>query len=316
MAQPDEGSHDTGSSFIRIGANPLVNMTSDGTNSFSWDAENRMIKITYPGTNNFSSFVYDGLGRNVSIVETTAGSVTSTKQFVWAWSSDKMRRYQTCEERDATGVLTKKFFGRGQMNSTTKYFYDLEHLGSIREMTDNTGVVQAQYAFDPFGQVTRISESAASDFGYAGYYLHSRSELNLTRTRAYSSLFARFISRDPIEEEADLNLYVYVGNKPVNLVDPSGLIAASTVCPNNDLYNQCVKNCYRDNKGNPDAILECVRTKCKKYLGGSGSSNSGGGSNNSTSLTDGSNDISDIAITNLGITDLRTINSLILNMQK
>ena len=37
-------------------------MTSDGTNSYAWDAENRMIKITYPGSSNFSSFVYDGLG--------------------------------------------------------------------------------------------------------------------------------------------------------------------------------------------------------------------------------------------------------------
>ncbi len=87
------------------------NMTSDGTNSYAWDAENRMIKITYPGSNNFSTFVYDGLGRNVSIVETTAGSVTSTKQFVWNGNFRK-------EERDGTGALTKKFFVEGQTNLT------------------------------------------------------------------------------------------------------------------------------------------------------------------------------------------------------
>jgi len=28
------------------------NMTNDGTNSYTWDAENRMTKITYPGVNN------------------------------------------------------------------------------------------------------------------------------------------------------------------------------------------------------------------------------------------------------------------------
>lgn len=44
------------------------NMTSDGTNQYSWDCENRLIKVTYPGTNNFSTFVYDALDRNVSIV--------------------------------------------------------------------------------------------------------------------------------------------------------------------------------------------------------------------------------------------------------
>ncbi len=191
------------------------NMTSDGTNAFAWDAENRMIKITYPGTNNFSSFVYDGLSRNVSIVETVAGSVTSTKQFVWAGSNRK-------EERDGSGALTKKFFERGQMNLTTKYFYDKDHLGTVREMTDNSGVIQAQYAFDPFGRVTKLSEAVASDFGYAGYYSHSRSGLNLTRTRAYASTLGRFINRDPIEETGGVNLYSYVGNMPVSFIDGNG----------------------------------------------------------------------------------------------
>jgi YD repeat-containing protein len=60
------------------------NMTSDGTNSYSWDAENRATKIVYPGSGNTSQFAYDALGRNVSIVETVSGSVTSTKPFVWA----------------------------------------------------------------------------------------------------------------------------------------------------------------------------------------------------------------------------------------
>ena len=174
-----------------------------------------MIKITYPGTNNFSTFVHDGYGRNVSIVETTAGSVTSTKQFVWSGSDRK-------EERDAAGSLSKKFFGRGQMNSTSKYFYDKDHLGSIREMTDSSGVIQAQYAFDPYGRVSKLTETVASDFGYAGYYIHPRSGLNLTQTRAYSANLGRWISRDSIAELGGINLYGYVGNNPEIFVDPSG----------------------------------------------------------------------------------------------
>jgi hypothetical protein len=78
--------------------------------------------------NNYSSFVYDGYGRNVSIVETVAGSVTSTKMFVWVGGS-------RCEERDGTGAVTKQFFDRGQVNSTTKYLYNKDHLDSIREMS-------------------------------------------------------------------------------------------------------------------------------------------------------------------------------------
>lgn len=160
-------------------------------------------------------------------METTAGSVTGTKQFVWA--TDRKRPYKACEERDGSGVLTKKFFGRGQMNSTTKYFYDKDHLTSVREMTDNSGIVQAQYAFDPYGRVSKISELVASDFGFGGNYLHSRSGLNLTRTRPYISSLGRWINRDLITERGGLNLYSYVLNSPVSKFDPSGLLPPSGI---------------------------------------------------------------------------------------
>jgi hypothetical protein len=91
------------------------NMTSDGLNSYLWDAENRLIKIDYPGANNFSQFSYDGESRTAKIVETVSGAVTSTKQFVWC--SDRKRSYLACEERDGSGgidqtVLRPRLAGR------------------------------------------------------------------------------------------------------------------------------------------------------------------------------------------------------------
>lgn len=192
------------------------NMTSDGVNSYDWDAENRLVKITYLGTDNFSTFVYDGLSRNVSITETVASSITSTKQFVWSIDARN-------EERDGSGIVTKKFFGRGQMNSTTKYFFTLDQLNSVREMTDNSGVCQAQYVFDPFGNETKIQGSSDSEIRYAGYYVHTRSALPLALYRAYYCKFGRWLSRDPLEEEAGTNLFDFVGNNPVNKVDLLGL---------------------------------------------------------------------------------------------
>ena len=40
-------------------------------------------------------------------------------------------------------------------------------------------------------------------------------------------LFGRFLQPDPIGTDDDVNLYIYVKNDPVNLVDPLGLSAAS-----------------------------------------------------------------------------------------
>jgi RHS repeat-associated protein len=193
------------------------NMTSDGTNSYSWDAENRLIKIVYPGSGNNSAFTYDGFGRNVEIVETVSGSVTSTKQFVWSGSHRR-------ETRNGTGTVTAQFFGRGEIISGTSYVYTKDKLRSIREMTNSTGAVQSQYDYDPFGRATLLQGSVAADFQLAGYYFHAPSGLSLTRNRAYSPRLGRFINRDPIGMRGGVNLYAYVGNTPMGATDPSGLL--------------------------------------------------------------------------------------------
>ncbi len=210
-----------------------------------------MIKITYPGVNNFSTFAYDGLGRNISIVETTAGSVTSTKQFVWA--QDTLNPYRFCEERDGSGVLTKKFFNSGQTISGSNYFYTADHLAnptdwatvthvqqapskfaliyspiftsSIREMTNSSGIVQSQIAYDPYGRSSQLQGTLSPDFQFGDYYAHTRSGLGLTLSRAYSSNLGRFLSRDSFAEAGGVNLYGYMENHPVLGVDPSGKCA-------------------------------------------------------------------------------------------
>ncbi len=191
------------------------NMTSNGINTYQWDAENRLVQINYPGTGNFSQLTYDGLSKNVSIVETVGGSVTSTKQFVWCGD-------QRCEERDGSGTLTKQFFAMGQTLSASNYFYMFDHLGSIRGMTDSSGNVVAQYQYGMWGEPTQTVGTISADFGYAGYYVHQPSGLNLTRTRAYSPVLGRFINRDTIGERGGINLYDYVNNNPASFTDPNG----------------------------------------------------------------------------------------------
>jgi RHS repeat-associated protein len=90
-------------------------------------------------------------------------------------------------------------------------------------MTSSSGAIQAQYAYDPYGRVTKIQGTLNSDFQYAGYYLHSSSALNLTLNRAYSPSLGRWINRDPIAETGGLNLYNYVWGDPAGRSDPSGL---------------------------------------------------------------------------------------------
>jgi RHS repeat-associated protein len=243
-------------------------MTSDGTNSYSWDAENRLIKVTYPGSGNNSQFSYDGFGRNVSIVETVSGSVTSTKMFVW--SSDKFRQFRPCEARNSSSSVTAQYFPLGETISGTSYFYTSDHLGltqseitasdfsssdvlddhpdgfnpilevgSTREMTNSSGALQSQLSYDAFGRPTQLQGSTSPDFQYAGYYFHSPSGLGLTLARAYSGSLGRFLGRDIVEEDDEdvgPNRYAYVLNNPTSFVDPLGM---ESVARTTDLEFQC-----------------------------------------------------------------------------
>ncbi|MFA5509046.1 MAG: RHS repeat-associated core domain-containing protein, partial [Vulcanimicrobiota bacterium] len=137
-------------------------------------------------------------------------------------------------ERDALQTdypITKRYFGQGVLQtaslgggSATKLYYTTDHLGSVRELLDESGNVVAEYRYSIYGERTKISGDLDSDWGFAGLFHHEPSGLDLATYRLYDAKQRRFISRDPLGEAVDYNLYRYAGNNPVNMVDPEGLL--------------------------------------------------------------------------------------------
>lgn len=191
--------------------------TSNGDTSFEWDDQGRVTAIVQ-GTQR-SEFAYDGLSRRTKITEYTDGAVTSKKLYWWLGGSI------VCE-RDGlqTGFpITKRYFSQGLVQGTTKLFYTFDHLGSVRELVDSNGTVQAQYRYATYGQRSKESGNLDSDWGYAGLWHHGPSGLDLATYRVYDSNRGRWISRDPLGEGVDYNLYRYCGNSPANFMDQLGL---------------------------------------------------------------------------------------------
>ncbi|CAN5548853.1 hypothetical protein BH10CYA1_BH10CYA1_61350 [soil metagenome] len=156
------------------------------------DASNKFIAQTEGSSGGGAQ--YDPQRRIVKIVETSGGTVTSTKQFVWAGD-------QLAEERDASGNVTRRFYDLGEQVGGTNYFYTRDRNDSVREMTNSSGGVQSQFNYDPYGRPTQVAGTSVTPaFGYAGMYIHQPSGLNLAVDRAYDPSLGRWISRDPITD--------------------------------------------------------------------------------------------------------------------
>lgn len=195
------------------------NMTGDESRTFQWDAKNRLTRIVYFGTNASTEMAYDGLDRRVSIVEKDGtGTVVSSKSFVWDGLSIADQRIGS--------TVSRQYFSEGWRDASagTNYFYGRDHLGSVREVVNSSSSVLTRYGYDAYGRVTKLSGTVESDFQYTGHYAHSPSGLYLAPFRAYDAELGRWISRDPIGEEGGINLYGYVGNNPINAIDPLGLV--------------------------------------------------------------------------------------------
>jgi RHS repeat-associated protein len=108
-----------------------------------------------------------------------------------------------------------------RMSEVNEYYHN-DGLGSVVALTDQVGSVQDSYIFDPFGFSTNIGSSSNS-FQYTGRE-NDTTNLHYYRARYYSPTFQRFLSEDLLWlfGQHD-NFYAYVGNNPVNLIDPMGL---------------------------------------------------------------------------------------------
>ncbi|MBK8151182.1 MAG: hypothetical protein IPK58_24000 [Acidobacteria bacterium] len=128
---------------------------------------------------------------------------------------------------DNSGVLTKYQNGPGidnklkmSANGVSKYFI-ADHLGSTNALTDASGTVLEQTAYDSFGNATN---QLSTRYAFTGREFDNFTGLHYYRARWYDSNLGRFISEDPIGfSGGDVNLYGYVGNGPLGAVDPFGL---------------------------------------------------------------------------------------------
>ncbi len=99
-------------------------------------------------------------------------------------------------------------------------FLHHDKMGSIVATSNNSGVVTNKNKFSPFGEIVTL---AGTTFGFTGQRYDSELGLVYFKRRYYAPKLGRFIQPDPIGyDSGDFNLYTYVFNSPLKLVDPMG----------------------------------------------------------------------------------------------
>ena len=211
------------------------NLTFDGALTYGYDAESRLTSIAQGGTT-VATYAYDAQGRRKS---KTVGSTTTL------YVTDADNR-EVLEYVGTGGALQAWYaFGPGpdavlnRMNvaasSRQTMIPDIE--GSIIGTLDSGGTL-SKAGFQPYGENPTVTTGS---FRYTGRRIDPEtggsasqpSGLYYYRARMYSPAWGRFLQPDPIGYAGGGNLYAYVGDDPLNGVDPSGLI--------NNCYN--VGNC-------------------------------------------------------------------------
>ncbi len=101
------------------------------------------------------------------------------------------------------------------------YYLATDDLGSVLGLFGASGVVN-DYRYDPWGSAQHGSTTVSNGLRWAGQMLDWHEGLYAMGARSYDPELGRFLSEDPLGLAAGINPYAYVGNSPVNFVDPMG----------------------------------------------------------------------------------------------
>jgi len=203
------------------------NTTATGARTFAYDFENRLksinagaVPILYDGDGNRIAKTVNGLTTRYLVddlnptgyAQVVEDVVNSAVQRTYTYGSQRISQNQII-----SSSWKPSFYG-----------YDSDD-GSVRQLTDITGVVTDTYDYDAWGNLLNVIGTTPNTYLYRGEQYDPDLSLYFLRARYFNPLTGRFMTRDTYAgrptDPITRHKYLYANGDIVDNSDPSGMLA-------------------------------------------------------------------------------------------
>ncbi len=192
--------------------------------TYEYDAENRLVRVVSP--TNTANYKYDGLGRRVE-KDVIAGTTMVTR---YVYDNEDI----LLELNGANAIVARYTHGPGidepliMEKNSQSFYYHADGLGSITELTNQSGTIAQRYAYSSFGKIeSQLDANFVQPYTFTSREFDTEAGLYYYRARYYDSRTGRFLQEDPLPGililPQSLNGYRYSANNPTAYGDPFGL---------------------------------------------------------------------------------------------
>ena len=214
-------SYNTASYGYTANGELLTKTDSGAITQYDYDVLGNLRHVTLPDTTTID-YLIDG--RNRRIGKQVNG--TLVQGFLY---QDQLN---PIAELDGSGNVVATFVYGSRSNvpdymvkGASTYRIITDHLGSPRLVVNTSdGSIAQRIDYDVWGNITSDTNPGFQPFGFAGGLYDQHTGLVRFGARDYDPVTGRWAAKDPIRfAGGDTNLYGYVVNNPINLIDIYGL---------------------------------------------------------------------------------------------